>query len=73
MVLQKQSHSFFVLATTIAATLNTEKPMNLGDGLQIPCNLHFTGHVNFIKPFTAIGAMEMQMCLYFSIWVSLTL
>ena len=34
----------------------TGKRVNLGDGhgLQIPCNLHFTGHANFINKLKEI-------------------
>lgn len=40
----------------------TGKRVNLGDGhgLQIPCNLHFTGHVNFINKLKEILPPLMQ-------------
>ena len=40
----------------------TGKRVNLGDGygLQIPCNLHFTGHVNFINKLKEVLPPLMQ-------------
>ena len=51
--------SFFLRASNnnnSCKVVVTGKRVNLGDGngLQILCNLHFTGHVNFIKKLKEI-------------------
>ena len=65
------SFSFFLCASNdnSCKVEVTESGVNLGDGynLQIPCNLHFTRHVNFINKLKKIDAMKMKIRLYFLI------